>query len=172
VNLRLPLLVLLAGCAGVPAHPGPITGTPRPSILHDEIADPTAAEIEVRPLDWTFAAMPAPAPLGSTTDSEEVRRTLRDHLGALLHCHRVARERVPGLTGVVHMRFAVDPFGHVRKPRAYGLTLDMAACVREVVRSIQFRPPNGAGVEIRVRFPFATSDQLARSAYPFREPYL
>jgi hypothetical protein len=167
----LVLSVVLAGCAGTPASVGPVVGTPRPAILDSEVGDPTAGEIEVRPLDWSLNVMRAPAYLGSTHDGEEIRRTLRGELGALLHCYHDARRQAPDLTGVVHMRFAVDTYGHVRKPHAYGLTLLMASCVREVVRSTQFRRPNGAGIEVNVRFPFAATAELGRAAYPFREPY-
>jgi hypothetical protein len=163
---------LRGGGAGTPATTGPIAGTPRPAILEGEVGDPTSGDISVRTLDWTVNTLQSAARLGSPTDRETIREVLRGELGALLHCYHLARRDLPGLTGVVHLRFAIDPAGNVRKPRAYGLTLMMASCVREVVRTTQFPKPNGAGVEVRLRMPFAASDALGRAAYPFREPYL
>jgi hypothetical protein len=156
-------IVLAAGCGGASSSSrgaGPITGSPRPSGIYNSETDPTAGKIKLLAVGATFDNVTNPP---TSTEREEIRRAVREELGAIVDCYQQELKHDPALTGTVNLRFIINLDGRVDNTtmEAHGLHMNVALCVREIVRSIAFSPPV---VPLRVDFPFGFRPVLAKAS--------
>jgi hypothetical protein len=156
------LLLIGVGCGGASASPslssrGPITGSPRPGGIYNSETDPTGGDIEMLAVGGAFENVHNRP---TNTEREVIRRAAREELGAIVDCYQQELRNDPALSGTVDLRFIINFDGRVDNTtmEAYGLHMNVATCVREIVRSIWFPPP---AVPLRVDFPFTFRPVLA-----------
>jgi hypothetical protein len=136
------------------------------------IGDPTAGEIAIRPLGWWLELLVKPSRLASTTDREEIRRTVRESAAEIADCYLRELDDQPALTGTVRTRFVIDLKGRVRKVYTSGLDLQVAACIASILRGAQFREPSTAALEVTMPFSFYATEPGGLASFPFTEPLL
>jgi hypothetical protein len=93
-------------------------------------------------------------------DKNIIRRYIRRKLPQIKYCYEKQLLVKPGLSGTVNSAFQISPQGSVLNSSASGVSDDVANCVADVIRTIQFPKPKGGGL-VQVRYPFtfrATGD--------------
>jgi hypothetical protein len=87
-------------------------------------------------------------------DKNIIRRYIRRKLPRIKYCYEKQLLIHPGLEGTVVTQFVIDQDGTVAGSTASGVNTEVAACVADVITTIQFPKPKGGGV-VKVRYPFA-----------------
>jgi hypothetical protein len=147
------VLAVLPACAGVSSP-----GSARPMVAAGSSVDPTAGDIRVTPWGWTLDNISSGATNISPLDREEIRRTLREELGAILLCYQRARRDRPDLEGVVRAVFTIELDGRTRKVDTHGVDPMFAACLRNLIATALF--PSPTSVPLRVELSLAFSPPL------------
>jgi len=82
---------------------------------------------------------------------EQIQELVQRRYDKFLHCYEVGLARDPHLHGRVEIRFDIDPKGAVTHARISNNELpdcDVARCVRDAMRLVQFPPPEGGSVTV------------------------
>lgn len=88
-------------------------------------------------------------------DKAHVRRRIREELPAIKVCYERAIASRPELAGTVNTQFFVAPSGVVESASANGVDPEVASCVADAVRAIEFpRPGGGGGAQVFYPFTF------------------
>src|SRR5688572_12024742 len=106
-------IVLAAGCGGASSStfgPDPITGSPRPNGIYNSESDPTAGKIKMLAVGGALKNVLNPP---TSTEREEIRRAVREELGAIVDCYQQELKHDPALTGTVNLRFFINHDGRV-----------------------------------------------------------
>lgn len=86
-------------------------------------------------------------------DKEIIRRYIRRKLPQIKYCYEKQLLVKPGLEGTVNTQFQISPAGAVLAASASGVAPDVASCVADVIKTIQFPKPKGGGL-VQVKYPF------------------
>ena len=86
-------------------------------------------------------------------DKNIIRRYIRRKLPRIKYCYEKQLLVKPGLKGTVVTNFQISPSGSVLGSTAKGVNAEVAGCVADVIKSIQFPKPKGGGL-VQVRYPF------------------
>jgi hypothetical protein len=93
-------------------------------------------------------------------DVEQLRREMRNRVGALRSCYERALKRTPQLSGKLILRFTIVPAGTVTGVQLESDSLDdadMASCVRRLALGWRFPAPQGGPMEVSFPFVFQSS---------------
>lgn len=106
------------------------------------------------PTGLPSAQLGQPSAVGDL-DKAIIRRYVKRNLAKITYCYEKALLEDEDLEGAVDARFFIGPEGTVLSAEATGVTDEVAACVAEVLKGIQFpRPAGGGGVQVRYPFRF------------------
>jgi hypothetical protein len=95
-----------------------------------------------------------PATVSSTGyDKTIVRRYIRRNIDKIGYCYDKQLLAHPGLSGAITVTFFIAPTGGVQTSSGNGFDREVASCVAEVIKSIEFPKP-GDGVGVQVNYPF------------------
>jgi hypothetical protein len=96
-------------------------------------------------------------------DTAIVRRYIKRFYGQLTYCYEKALLADPKLHGTMHVGFTIGPNGSVTSSAAGGLSPEVAACVADAIRSIEFPKLKTAG-DVDVCYPlnFRVGDRPRR----------
>ena len=97
-------------------------------------------------------------------DRAIVRRYIKRNLAKLQYCYEHELLAHPGLGGTLTARFTIKSDGHTADLGATGVSDQVAMCVRDVIRDIEFPRPHGGAVV--VSYPFT----LQATGTPPRAP--
>ncbi len=87
-----------------------------------------------------------------------IRRYVRRNLPKITYCYERELLSHPALAGTVTAQFFISPNGSVASARATGVSPEVATCVADVLRGIEFpKPRGGGGVQINYPFTFRTA---------------
>ena len=87
-----------------------------------------------------------------------IRRYVRRNLPKITYCYERELLVHPALAGTVTAQFFISPNGSVASARATGVSPEVATCVADVLRGIEFpKPRGGGGVQINYPFTFRTA---------------
>lgn len=86
-------------------------------------------------------------------DKAIIRRYIRRNIQKISYCYEKQLLAKPSLSGTVTAQFFISPNGSVTSSQGSGLDPDVAACVADVVRGIEFPKPKGGG-GVQVNYPF------------------
>jgi len=86
-------------------------------------------------------------------DKAVIRAKVHKQLQKLTYCYEKALLAKPALAGTVMVQFFIRPDGKVATATASGVDPDVASCVAEVIRQIEFPKPKGGG-GVQVNYPF------------------
>jgi hypothetical protein len=144
------LVDILAVVAGLGAHvavaEGPSTASERRAqIAIARRADPGAATPP--------SVTPGQPNAQGDLDKAVIREYVQREMSKIRHCyekHLVAR---PYLSGTVSTQFFIAPDGTVATAHAAGMDAEVASCIANVLRKIEFPKPNGGG-GVQVNYPF------------------
>ena len=88
-------------------------------------------------------------------DKAIIRRYIKRNIQKITYCYEKQLLASPGLSGTVVVQFFISPLGKVAQSSASGVQPDVARCVADVVRQIEFpRPKGGGGVQVNYPFTF------------------
>jgi hypothetical protein len=86
-------------------------------------------------------------------DKAIIRRYIKRNLNRVLYCYEKALLAKPGLIGKIEVRFTIGADGKVESSTASGFDPDIARCVADVIRAIEFPKPKSGG-SVHVVYPF------------------
>lgn len=86
-------------------------------------------------------------------DKAIIRRYIRRNIQKISYCYEKQLLAKPNLSGTVTAQFFISPNGNVTSSQGSGLDPDVANCVADVVRGIEFPKPKGGG-GVQVNYPF------------------
>jgi hypothetical protein len=86
-------------------------------------------------------------------DKATIRAKVRKHKLRLTYCYEKTLLAKPTLTGTVMVQFIIRPNGKVASASSSGVDPDLASCVAEVIKKIEFPKPKGGG-NVQVSYPF------------------
>jgi len=101
-------------------------------------------------------------------DKAIIRRYIKRNIQKISYCYEKQLLANSKLAGTVATQFFIAPSGHVASATASGVDPDVATCVADVIKAIEFpKPKGGGGVQVNYPFTFrpAGSDG-ARSSSP------
>ncbi|HEX3474539.1 MAG TPA: AgmX/PglI C-terminal domain-containing protein [Kofleriaceae bacterium] len=88
-------------------------------------------------------------------DKTIVRRYIRRSVDKIAYCYNSQLLAHPGIEGEVLINFFIAPTGAVGRSSGTGFDAQVARCVADIIRAIEFpRPGDGAGVEVNYPFQF------------------
>lgn len=90
--------------------------------------------------------------MGDSTDPQVISRPIRQNLPRIASCYDRARLKSPELAGMVMTEFQIGPLGTVSHATAQGVSDELASCVVDVIKTIQF-PKSCSGETTLVRYP-------------------
>ena len=90
-------------------------------------------------------------------DKALIRRAIKAHQVDMLRCFTTARATNATLAGTVIVQFFVTPSGNVAQATGSGVSPELATCMENVVKAIEFPPPKGGG-GCQVSYPFTFRD--------------
>ena len=82
-----------------------------------------------------------------------IRRYIKRNLQKIQHCYEKELVGKPNLSGTVMTNFLINPQGTVTHSTGSGVDPEVASCVAEVIRAIEFPKPKGGG-NVQVNYPF------------------
>jgi hypothetical protein len=86
-------------------------------------------------------------------DKAIIRRYIKRDIQKIQYCYEKALLAKPGLAGTVQTQFFIQPSGSVASATASGVDAQVASCIAEVIKAIQFPQPKGGG-GVQVNYPF------------------
>jgi len=97
-------------------------------------------------------------------DKAIIRRYIKRNIQKITYCYEKQLLVNPKLAGTVATQFFIAPSGQVASATATGVDPDVATCLAEVIKRIEFpRPKSGGGVQVNYPFTFRTAgDDRAR----------
>src|SRR5439155_6962635 len=102
-------------------------------------------------------------------DKAIIRRNIRRNIQKITYCYEKQLVAKPGLAGTVTVQFTIAPAGTVSASAGAGVDTDVAHCVADVIKAIEFpKPPGGAAIQ--VTYPFTFRSEAAPEPAPAREP--
>jgi hypothetical protein len=87
-------------------------------------------------------------------DKAIIRRYVKREIPRITACYEKALVANPDLAGTVQTQFFISPNGAVATADATGMDPDVAACVADIIKSIEFPKPKGGG-GVQVNYPFS-----------------
>ena len=99
------------------------------------------------------AVTPGPPIAQGDLDKPVIRRVVSKHRDKIVYCYEKALLAKPGLAGTVMVQFFIAPTGKVTSVSAHGVAPEVASCVAEVIKQLEFPPPTGGG-GVQVNYPF------------------
>ncbi len=113
---------------------------------------PTAEELSRRGHRIPAVAMGQPNAMGDL-DKAIIRRYVRGVKPKIAACYTKALATNPDLEGTVQTQFFITPTGSVATATASGVDPDVANCIGDVIKKIEFPKPKGGG-GVQVNYPF------------------
>ncbi len=86
-------------------------------------------------------------------DKAIIRRYVKQNVARMKECYTKALAVNPSLAGTVQTSFFITPNGSVASASGTGVDPDVASCVAEVIKKIEFPKPKGGG-GVQVNYPF------------------
>ena len=86
-------------------------------------------------------------------DKAIIRRYIKRNIQKITYCYEKQLVAKPGLAGTVQTQFFIAPGGNVQSANASGVDGEVASCVADVLKSIEFPKPKGGG-GVNVNYPF------------------
>lgn len=93
-------------------------------------------------------------------DKPIIRRYIKQNLEKIQHCYEEQLRSNPKLVGTVNVEFFIAPSGRVTNSTASGVDPEVASCVADVIKSIEFPKSKGGGVHVNYPFNFHFSEDL------------
>jgi hypothetical protein len=91
-------------------------------------------------------------------DKAIIRRYIKRNIQKIQYCYEKQLLAKPTLAGTVQAQFFITPNGTVAQSSGNGLDGEVASCVADVIRSIEFpKPKGGGGVQVNYPFTFHSS---------------
>ena len=91
-------------------------------------------------------------------DKAIIRRYIKRNIQKIQYCYEKQLLAKPALAGTVSAQFFITPNGTVAQSTGNGLDPDVASCVAEVIKNIEFpKPKGGGGVQVNYPFNFHSS---------------
>ncbi|HEU0029928.1 MAG TPA: VIT domain-containing protein [Kofleriaceae bacterium] len=87
-------------------------------------------------------------------DSSMIKRYVKRQINQVRYCYEKQLLQQPGLAGTVTVTFVIQPTGSVSTATATGLDKEVAQCVAEVVKRIEFPKVESSDGIIQVNYPF------------------
>lgn len=115
-------------------------------------AMPPAAELAKRgrPIPRVLIGQPQ---VQGAMDKPSIRARVRAELPAIKACYERALATKPTLTGTVQAQFFISPNGVVAASSASGVDPEVATCVADLIKALEFGKPSGGG-GAQVNYPF------------------
>ena len=86
-------------------------------------------------------------------DKAVIRRYIKRNIQKFAYCYEKELLAKPGLKGTVDSEFTIEADGTVSSAKASGVDTEVANCVAQVIKAIEFPKPKGGGV-VAVKYPF------------------
>ncbi len=86
-------------------------------------------------------------------DKAIIRRYIKRNVQKILYCYEKELLVSPTLAGTISVQFFIAPSGEAKTVTASGVDPRVAACISDVVKSIEFPKPKGGG-GVQVNYPF------------------
>jgi hypothetical protein len=86
-------------------------------------------------------------------DKAIIRRYIKRNLQKIQYCYEKELLAKPGLSGTVATQFFITPNGNVASASGSGVDPNVANCVANVIKAIEFPKPKGGG-GVQVNYPF------------------
>jgi hypothetical protein len=91
-------------------------------------------------------------------DKAIIRRYIKRNIQKIQYCYEKQLLAKPTLAGTVSAQFFITPNGTVAQSNGSGLDPEVASCVAEVIKNIEFpKPKGGGGVQVNYPFNFHSS---------------
>ncbi len=91
-------------------------------------------------------------------DKAIIRRYIKRNIQKIQYCYEKQLLAKPTLAGTVSAQFFITPNGSVAQSTGSGLDPEVASCVAEVIKNIEFpKPKGGGGVQVNYPFNFHSS---------------
>jgi hypothetical protein len=91
-------------------------------------------------------------------DKAAIRRAIKGNLQKIQYCYEKQLLARPTLAGKVVVQFYILPSGKVASATASGVDPEVASCVADVIKAIEFPRPKHGGVQVNYPFNFRTAD--------------
>ncbi|TMQ06180.1 MAG: AgmX/PglI C-terminal domain-containing protein [Deltaproteobacteria bacterium] len=93
-------------------------------------------------------------------DKAIIRRYIKRNIAKIQYCYEKQLLAKPSLAGTVQSQFFITPNGNVATSTGSGVDPEVASCVAEVIKNIEFpKPKGGGGVQVNYPFIFHQSGQ-------------
>jgi hypothetical protein len=86
-------------------------------------------------------------------DKAIIRRYIKRNIQKITYCYEKQLLAKPGLSGTVQTQFFITPNGNVASSSGSGVDPEVANCVADVIKGIEFPKPKGGG-GVQVNYPF------------------
>lgn len=86
-------------------------------------------------------------------DKAIIRRYIKRNIQKITYCYEKQLLAKPGLSGTVSTQFFITPNGNVASSSGSGVDPEVANCVADVIKGIEFPKPKGGG-GVQVNYPF------------------
>jgi hypothetical protein len=117
----------------------------------------TQIQLALRDLQGHGTVDPGQPNAQGDLDKAIIRDVIRLHLPEIRVCYERMLATQPHLAGTVATQFFIGPDGKVVTAQASGVDPELASCVADALRAIEFpRPRGGGGVQVNYPFRFAT----------------
>jgi hypothetical protein len=114
---------------------------------------PGSDEAKLRGRSIPAIAIGTPSSQGDL-DKAVIHAKVREHRPKLTHCYEQALLAKPALAGTVIVKFFIRPDGKVAAATASGVDPDIASCVADVIKEIEFPKSNSGGAQVSYPFVF------------------
>jgi hypothetical protein len=92
-------------------------------------------------------------------DKNLIRRYIKRNLPRIRYCYEKQLLVKPDLEGTVQTQFFISPNGTVSSSQATGVHTEVASCIAQVIKNIEFpKPKGGGGVQVTYPFSFRRAD--------------
>jgi hypothetical protein len=93
-------------------------------------------------------------------DKAIIRRYIKRNIQKITYCYEKQLLAKPGLSGTVSTQFFITPNGNVASSSGSGVDPEVANCVADVIKGIEFpKPKGGGGVQVNYPFTFRPAGQ-------------
>ena len=93
-------------------------------------------------------------------DKAIIRRYIKRNIQKITYCYEKQLLAKPGLAGTVSTQFFITPNGNVASATGSGVDPEVANCVADVIKGIEFpKPKGGGGVQVNYPFTFRPAGQ-------------
>ncbi len=99
------------------------------------------------------SALPGQPTMQGNLDKLTIRAVVIARTDKIRFCYEKALLAKPGLAGTVTVAFYIQPDGTVGSSVATGVDQDVATCVADVIKTLEFPKPDGGG-GVQVQYPF------------------